>query len=884
MLRSVALALLTLPALHADLAFEHYELPNGVRVILQVDRRAPVVYLDLRWRVGSKNEPPGRTGLAHLFEHLLFQGADPADGFNVRAERLGATGVNASTELDFTEFHETVPAGRLERMLWMESNRFAGLPKDLTQSALDHQREVVRNERRGNVENASYGRIEPLILANAFPPGHPYAHDAGGLDEDIRAATVADALAFYTTYYTADRLSIAVAGDFDPAQVRTWIAKYFGWMAPAGGVPESARSVPPLPAPKLVELRDRVQKERIFFVRPAPPASDPDDAALEFVRFIMTDNWNRLNDSVHEHQWKDTDITRYAYQDASLFSIMIEPAPEATFESAEKELAAALAELAREGPTAEEMTRARNNLEHSGISDMESLAGAAGALLYVQQLYGTVDRWKAWSERYSHVTVDDVKGAVARWLLTPNRLAVHVRPEVERHTTPEPDRAKAPPFQPEKQFRYPEVRSGRLANGLEVYVVERHSLPLVAVQLRFRIGPANDPQGKEGLAVLTGATADRGTSSGSGDDIRNEASHLGTQIHGGSNLSTQSIGFEVVRKNLDPAVSLLADIVLHASYPEVGVNKVRDTFLEEMQTSGADINDVGEQMLRAAFGDGHPFGNPGKGTLASLRRLTPRDVADFHRRYWKPGAAGLFFAGDVTLEDAVEIVRKSLGEWSGAAEPSPAVPPAKPLPGRLFLVDKKGATQTMVVQVLPGVPRNSPDYPALVIANRVRGAMAGSRLSQNIRQDKGMAYTASSLLLRFPGLGLWVAASPVQADKTGEAVQEFRKELRDIAGDRPITAEELAVAKDGLIREEIAMADSVGTVVDAMATIWGDGLPVVDLAALSRRIASLTLAEVNAVARKYARPEQAFFLLSGDRDIIERQIRGLGLGDPAILQ
>src|SRR5215472_10521521 len=189
MLRRIALALLTVSALHAQLAFDHYELPNGVKVILHLDRKTPVVYLNLRWRVGSKNEPPGRSGLAHLLEHLLFQGADPADGFNVRTERLGATEVNASTDLDLTEFHETVPAGRLERMLWMESNRFAGLPKDLTQTALDHQREVVRNERRGNVENASYGQVFPLMLANAFPAGHPYGHDAGGIDEEIRATS-----------------------------------------------------------------------------------------------------------------------------------------------------------------------------------------------------------------------------------------------------------------------------------------------------------------------------------------------------------------------------------------------------------------------------------------------------------------------------------------------------------------------------------------------------------------------------------------------------------------------------------------------------------------------------------------------------------------------
>jgi zinc protease len=857
----------------ADLVFERVTLPNGLDVLLHSDRKVPIVHLNFRFRVGSKHEKPGQYGIAHLFEHLVFQGRDGVPISTV-GEQIGASSVSGSTEEDFTEFSATVPASRLERILWMESNQFALFAQNLTQENLDRQREVVINEERQKVENEAYHRVNPLSHELGFPPGHPYHHHVGGEVADLRSITVDNVRAFYAEHYTPDQMSLAITGDFDAAQAKRWVTKYFGSMAPGDGVTGQPRSAPRLDAPKFVQRDERVRDERAYYVWVGPPMAERDDAALEFVERMLVDEVGprHLYKALGDKLAQGVSIDRIELQDASLFDIYVTVTPGASVAAIGEKLAGELARLAREGPTAAELERTRNRLESDRLGELESISGMASAMQRVHQFYGSIERWREWSARYSSVTAEDVRAATGRWLNTPNYLTIDFRPlTAVRGDTPEPDRKTPPAFQPEKPYRPPEIQTAKLANGLEVLVLERHDLPKVAGRIQFRAGMLTSPADKPALMLLA-AAAGKGTITRKEEDINRELADLGVSVGGDADQNAQDLHFEVLRKNLDPAFRILAESMLHVDYPDWSVEARKKIWLDEMEKPEAGLDNYWRELFAAAFGPNHPLGR-GLGTVESIRSLTARDAHEFHDRYWKPNIASVIFAGDITMKDAVALVSGALGGWVGTAPPASKMPRPEPKHDRIVFVDRKGVTQTMVVQVLPGVPCDHPDYPALVLADRIYGGMSSSRIWSNIRQQHGIAYYARSGLSHYPELGLWTIVSPVQIDKTGVALGEFQKELAAFGRSKPITASELEQAKSGLIRSMPEQFETLGSAVGTIASNWYRGLPISEIRTFPEQLEAVTLEQVNAIARKYARVEDAFFLLVGDREKIEPQVR-----------
>jgi zinc protease len=518
------------------------------------------------------------------------------------------------------------------------------------------------------------------------------------------------------------------------------------------------------------------------------------------------------------------------------------------------------------------MESIRNHLESGRHSDLESVSSIASAIQQVHQFHGGIDRWDAWVSRYTSITAEDVRGAVNRWLVAPSHATIDVRPQSAVHPeTPQPDRATPPPFQPGAPYRPPEIQTAKLPNGLEIFVLERHGLPKVAVQLQFRSGVLQSPPGKPAVMLLA-AAAIRGTTTRTHEEIQREFDDLGAGIHGHADLNSTDFSVEVLRKNLDPALRLMADMLLHPAYPDWAVEAYKKDWIHEIEQPEANLDNFARPLYAAAFGPSHPLGR-GLGNADSLRSLTTADVRIFHDRFWKPNAAALVFAGDIALKDAVAIATETLGAWTGSAPvPSPD-PPTASTKDRIVFVDRKGVTQTMVVQVLSAVPRDHADYPAFALANRIYGGMSGNRIWENIRQQRGIAYYASSELATFPGAGLWTIVSPVQQDSTALAMREFEKELAAFGSTRPVTQVELDQAKTGIIRGLPEQFETVGSSAGAIAWNWAQGLPLNELGAFSERVSAVTLEQVNAVARKYARPGDAFFLLVGDREKIAPQLR-----------
>ncbi len=883
------------PAMKVE--YSKFTLDNGLQVILHVDRKLPIVHVNLWYHVGSKNEKPGRTGFAHLFEHEMFEGSKNAPGkYFGRAERAGANlfegGVNGTTNNDRTNYFVTVPSGSLEYVLWLESDRLATLSDYLTKENLDAQRDVVKNERRQGLENTPYGRAFKLIVENLFPAGHPYSWPVIGSHEDLTAASLDDVREFFKTYYTPNNLSLVIAGDFDPASARSMVEKYFGNVPAGPPLDRPGRWIPSLSGEKIVEAADRVPQERVYMVWPSPPIYAPGDAELDLASTILTDGLaSRLQKVLVYDKQLCSGVTAFqnSAEIAGFYAVVATARPGASLAEVEKIVTEEIARLAREGPTAAELARAQTKWEYNFVTGLERIGGFGGKadlLNSYNTFLGDPGRFDFDQARYKNATVSDVQKTAARWLDTSNRLLVRFHPEKSgRASEAALDRSKPPALGADTPFRAPQVESGKLENGLEILVVKRPELPKVAVALVSRAGSVADPSGKEGTAYLTAQTMGLGTRTRKALEIETALADLGTTLDAQTARESSRLGFEILRRNLEPGLALLADVAMNATFPESEIEREKKRHLDALAQQEKNGNAIAARVRSMlAFGATHPYGRPAQGLPETVGRISREDLAAFHAARFRPGGSALVFAGEITISEAQALAKKAFGAWSGAAPPPVEIPPASPSPaGRVYLVDRQDAAQTVVTQALLGARHAAPDYYALMLADGVWGGAASSRLDMNLREEKNYSYGVFSVLQPYREGGIWYSIGGVQTNKTKESVGEFEKELRAIAGGKPISPEEFDFQRLRIIRGYSQQFESLGRVVGQVADLWTDGLPMSTLQRDYDEAAKVTLDAARAAAGKYAKPEKALLVLVGDRGKIESGIRELNMGEIVVL-
>jgi zinc protease len=879
------------------IVFEKYTLPNGLQVILHVDRKIPVVHVNQWFHVGSKNERVGRSGFAHLFEHMMFEGSKNAnEKYFAYVEKAGANlfegGVNGTTSWDRTNYFATVPSANLETLLWLESDRLATLTDALTKEKLDNQRDVVKNERRQGLENQPYGRWVKLVSENLYPFHHPYANDVIGSHEDLTAASADDVRDFFKTYYTPNNLSLVIAGDFDPAEARRLVEKYFGTIPAGPALDRPPKDFPKLDGERVVEVKDRIAQERTYFAWPTPAFFDAGDGELDLVSTILTDGLNaRLNKTLVYDKQLASDVTSFQWsmENVGRFLLWATARPGASLSQVEQIVTEEIARLAKDGPTIEELNRAKTKWEYGFVTGLERIGGFGGKADLLNQyntFLGDPNKFEADVARHRNATVESVRDVVSKYLNTRNRLLVRFRPETSgRESNIALDRSKQPPLGADRSFQVPEVKTAKLENGMDLFVVERHDLPKVAVTLATRAGSINDPANKDGLADLTVETIKRGTKTRKALEIEDALGDLGTAIGGFAGRERASLGMEVLKRNLNPALSVFSDVVLNPSFPEAEIErekKVRlDALSQEAQDPNAIANRVGAML---AFGPDHPYGRPRRGLPSTVQALKRDDFAQFHNTYWKPGGSALIFVGDITLAEATDLARKNFGSWTGGAPASAQIPAPHPIgPGKVYLVDRQDAAQTVVMQVLPAPKRKTDDYYALSLADAVWGGGFGTRLNLNLREDKGYSYGVFSFPSLYSQYGMWQSSGGVQTNKTKESVVEFVNELKNISGAKPITETELAGAKANRIRGYAQQFESLGRIADQIATLWAEDLPMSDLQRETTELEKANLSSVNNAAQKYAAPNNTMLLLVGDLSKIEAGVRELNLGEIVIL-
>jgi zinc protease len=871
-----------------DLPYTRTVLPNGLTLVVHEDHKAPIVAVNVWYHVGSKNERPGRTGFAHLFEHLMFNGSAHFDDDYFKVlERIGATDLNGTTNEDRTNYFQNVPVSALDTVLWMESDRMGHLLGAVTQAKLDEQRGVVQNEKRQG-ENEPYGLVDETMRPVLYPRNHPYSWTVIGSMQDLDAASLDDVRDWFRTWYGAANATIVVAGDVKPDEVRKKVERYFGDIPAGPPVPRTEAWVAKRRGEQRQILEDRVPQAKVYLVWNTPQFGTAEDEHLDLAARVLTAGktsrlYKRL---VYEEQLATAvQADPGTSEIGSTFTIEATVKPGGDAAKVERVLREELARFLQGGPTADELARAKTARFAGFVRGVERIGGFGGKsdVLAMSQVFaGSPDFYKVRLERVRKATAQDVRATARAWL-SDGVYVLTVVPFGDHSVAAQgADRARRPTPGAEPEPRFPAFSRAKLSNGLQVIVAERHAVPVVQVDLLVDAGYASDALGAPGTAKLAAAMLDEGTRTRSALQISDDLLRLGARLDTGANLDVTFVSLSALRERLDPSLALLADVVLNPSFPQADLDRVKRQMLAGIQQESAEPMTMAFRVLpRLVYGAGHAYGNPltGSGTRASVEPLGRADVARWHATWFKPNNATVVVVGDTTAAEIVPRLEKLLGGWRAGEVPKKnlaEVPLAKA--PRVYVVDRPGAIQSLVLAGHVAPPRANPQEIAQTAMNMVLGGQFISRVNMNLREAKHWSYGAHTMLWDARGPRPFLAYAPVQTDKTKESIQELLAEFRGIRGERPVTPDELATAQDALTLTLPGRWETSRAVAKSIGDLLRFGFDDRYFDSYAPRVRALRVKDLEEAAR-LVHPESLVWVIVGDRAKIEPGLRELGLGE-----
>ena len=872
------------------LEFQKYTLNNGLEVILHRDPSTPVAAVNLWYHVGSKNERPGRSGFAHLFEHMMFQGSKHQDTEYFGPLQEVGGDLNGSTSEDRTNYWEVVPSNHLERALLMEADRLGWLLPAMTQEKLDNQRDVVRNERRQG-EGQPYSVFRMEYNRALYPKGHPYDHSVIGEHEDIEAATLDDVKEFFQAYYTPNNATLCVAGDFDVDQTKAWIEQYFGAIPPGPPVQETAVWIPEQTYEKRLHFADRVQLPRVIYIWHTPPIYGSDDANLDLAAKTLAQGrtsrlYKRL---VHELQWaQDVAAWQHSGQVSSTFGVQATLKPGISVPQVEAVIDEELEKLKQHGPTEEELERTRNLFEAGFVKGLQRVGGFGGRadLLNAYNHYvGDPGYLQSDLNRYLEATPESICASARKWLHQ-GRVVFEIHPMGELSAAEESsvDRTKLPKGGETPQLKLPRRSKAELTNGIPLQVMENAKLPLVLVEMILGTGVASDTEALSGLGDLSLDMLLEGTETRDKFAFSEALESLGTSMSTSTQSDFRTVAMVCLKKHLDASMALFAEAVRRPAFPQAELDFQKQQRIvnirREAENPWTTMSKINKRVIYAD----HPYALMPGGTEAGVAGMTRDHVVDHAARHFTSGNVSLIAVGDISMEEFTAVSQEHFGDWGGEKPTAPDLPDLKPPQGRtVYLIHKPGDSQSTLTLGHLGVPRAHPDWAAIYTANRVLGGMFSSRLNMNIREDKGYSYGTWSGFSQVVHDGLFYMGGRVQAEVTAPALTEFIKELDEFAGPRPVTAEELEFAKMSVVRGYSGEFETNGEIADALVEQLVFGLPENSMESFPKEIESVSLGQVNRAAAAYFHPLDLAITVLGDLEVIEDSIRSLELGEVKVL-
>ncbi|MBO9713122.1 pitrilysin family protein [Sphingomonas sp.] len=884
-----------------DIPYQAFTLPNGLRVLVHTDRKAPIVAVSVWYDVGSKHEPAGKTGFAHLFEHLMFNGSENApNDFFEPLKQVGATDFNGTTSFDRTNYFETVPTAALERALFLESDRMGWLTGAITQDVLDEQRGVVQNEKRQN-DNRPYGLVYYKVLDELLA-GNPYGHTPIGSMSDLDKASLQDVKTWFTSHYGPNNAVLVLAGDIDLKTAKPLVEKYFGGI-PRG--PETVKPnvpIPTLAAPKTVAIKDRVAATLLLRTWAVPGLNDPDATPLDVFGSVLGGLASSRLDNILVRQEKLAVQAGAGVQSMSqlgIFTVQVVVRPGVDVATVSKRLDEIMADLIKTGPTADEVQRVATTSAAGTIEGLESVGGFGGKAVALAQgeLYSNDPlHYKKELQAVASVTPASVKAAAAKWLTRP-ALTVLVEPgdrgayeeaqPVAKATGPAQEKVKGtrgplPEVVGDGKLDFPAVERTKLSNGIEIVYAHRTAVPVTQAVMSFDAGAAADPAGKLGTQQLMLTLIDEGTATRDSGELAAEKERYGADIGGGSSADRTYLSLDVPSPNLAGALDLFQDVVLNPAFAPAEVERLRATLLtgiaQEM-TSPEGLG--GRTMPGLLYGPDHPYAKlgAGSGDPAVVKALTRDDLIAFKKAWIRPDKAKIFVVSDLPLADVKAAFEKRFGGWQGegpAGVKAFAAAPVSAAP-KIVLVDRPNSPQSLILagQMTSLVP--SDELLPVLTANEVLGSGFLSRINMDLRENKHWSYGARGGFSRLERAVPYVINAPVQADKTGESIKSLMEITKAFLTTAGVTPEELTRTVNGDVRELAGRFETSGAVLGAMQT--NDLLKRPDdyYNSIAQKYRALAGPQLDAAARSALDPSKFVWVVVGDAAKVKPQLDGLGL-------
>ncbi len=872
-----------------DIPYTKFVLPNGLTLLVHEDHKTPVVAVNVWYHVGSKDEVQGKTGFAHLFEHLMFQGSENLKGeFFEPLESAGATDLNGTTNADRTNYFQTVPTSALDLALWMESDRMGHFVGAISQERLDEQRGVVQNEKRQG-QNQPYGKVWELIPGNTYPAGHPYSWSTIGSMEDLNAASLDDVKGWFKGYYGAANAVLSVAGDITPDEAYAKVLKYFGDIPAGNAVQRKGTFVAKMTERRELETYDRVPQERVNYVYNVPAYGDE---ALERLRLASMILGSGKNSRLYKRLVYDEQLATsvYVYVDeneiGSQILVVADARQGVPLAQVEDAIAQEMAKFLDEGPTDDEMTRARMSFFADRVSRLERVGGFGGKsdiLARNEVFLGDASAYQRLYKTFATATKADVKAAANEWFGA-GVFVLRVRPEATTTVASVgADRSKLPEVGEVPGLALPELQRATLKNGMKVVLAARHDVPLVQLRWVIPAGFASDLGGKPGTAKLAMDIMDEGTKDLSSLELAAELDRLGASLWSSASLDDAGVNMSVLSTNLDAGMGLLAQVVTSPAFAEAEVERRRAQLLAGIEQEKSKPMSMAQRLLGPAlFGVGHPYGTPltGSGTPESVKSITRDDIVAYHQANARPDASTLIVVGDTTMEALLPAIEKAFGDWRTDAKPAKAaVAAVAPTKSRVLFIDKPGAEQSMIVAGNIYGTRAEQDPITAEAMNQVIGGSFMSRINMNLREDKHWSYGARSVLFETRNQQAYAVFAQVQSDKTAESILEIQKEISQYLGDNPITADELQRVKLNTTRKLPGQNETTGRVLGSVDEIVKFNLPDDYFNTYVSKMNGLSKADVSASAKAVIKPGEFVWIVVGDLSKIEAGVRALNLSD-----
>ena len=878
-----------------EIPYEQFTLENGLTVIVHEDHKVPIVAVNIWYHVGSKNERAGKTGFAHLFEHLMFGGSEHVKGSYIEAmERIGATDLNGTTSEDRTNYFENVPTSALDYTLFAESDRMGYFFNTINQEVLDLQRGVVQNEKRQS-ENQPYAIVEELVVKSTYPTGHPYAHTIIGSMEDLDSASLEDVRNWFKTYYTPSNAVLVLAGDITVAGAREKIGRYFGGIPSGPPVAHQRSWIARMSGEHRETVEDRVPQSRIYKMWNVPGYGTADADYLRLVSGILSSG---KNSRLYKRLVYDDQIATHvaAYLDereiGSQF-VLVATARQSkdshsqALRAVERALDEELARFLEDGPTARELDRIKTQSYAGFVRGVERIGGFGGKsdILASSQTYlGSPHAFRQRLENLEAATGTNLRDTARAWL-SDGVYALEVLPFIDAKQPSEsvPARDALPALGAAHELKLPRIHEDRLSNGLRILVAERHEIPIVNFWLEVDSGYAADQFAVPGAARLASALLTGGTERRSALEISDQVQMLGAQLSTGCNLDMATIYFSALKTTLEDALDLYADVILNPIFP--AADFVRQQQLQLAAIANEKVTPL-QMALRALppvlFGPAHAYGLPltGSGTEESVRNLAPQEMARFHSTWFKPNNATFVVVGDTTLADIKPALEKFFGRWPQGDVPVKNVSTVpRPAHPAIYLVDKPGALHSIVIAGTIAPPPDPRSETVIETMNNIFGGTFGARLNMNLREEKHWSYGAASILYGARAQRPFLAYASVQADKTADSIREMLSELSGMTGAKPIRKEELEKVKQQQILELPGAHETMNSIGNLFGDLLQLGLPLDFYDSYVRRLSAITIPELEDCAKRLLDPGHMIWMVVGDRAQIEPALRELQIGD-----